>query len=740
MSVFPTLSPADVDALVHARHPEPRSVLGYHEFPRRDEQPLCLVRVLEPDAVRVEVCWEDGATGVPLARLHAAGLFEGRVPYRRPLQPYRLSIRYRNGTVLSKHDAYFFAPQLSDFDLHLFGEGNHHSIYYKLGAHPVVLDGLAGTRFAVWAPNAERVSVVGPFNLWDGRKHAMQVRGSSGIWELFIPGVGPGTAYKYELRTRDGRTILKADPYGFAMQLRPDNCSVVAALDGFEWHDAAWLEARASVNHATRPVNVYELHPGSWRRDYGRTPQFLTWGELADQLIPYLQDLGHTHVELMGVAEHPFDGSWGYQVVGYYAPTARFGSPQDFMGFVDRCHQAGLGVIIDWVPAHFPRDEHGLAGFDGTALYEHADPRLGEHADWGTKVFNYGRHEVRNFLVANALYWLDYYHVDGLRVDAVASMLYLDYSRKHGEWVPNRYGGRENLDAVDFLRQLNVAVGHYHPGVMTFAEESTAFPAVTQPAHLGGLGFHFKWNMGWMNDTLRYAALDPVHRRYHHELVTFSFMYAWSEKFVLPISHDEVVHGKGSLLDKMPGDEWQKRANYRLIRAYMTAHPGKKLLFMGTEFGQWREWQDEHSIDWHLLDDARHRGLMDLNRDLNRLYASVPALHAGDADPSGFGWIDLNNAEQSVFAFQRRDPGNPASPPVICVFNCTPVPRDDYWLGVPEAGAYACIFDSDDARYGGSGHVRQHRLTTDAHPTHGFPFRLRLGLPPLGAVFFRLDR
>ena len=740
MSVFPTLSPADVDALVHARHPEPRSVLGYHEFPRRDEQPLCLVRVLEPDAVRVEVCWEDGATGVPLARLHAAGLFEGRVPYRRPLQPYRLSIRYRNGTVLTKHDAYYFAPQLADFDLHLFGEGNHHSIYYKLGAHPVVLDGLAGTRFAVWAPNAERVSVVGPFNLWDGRRHAMQVRGSSGIWELFIPGVGPGTAYKYELRTRDGRTILKADPYGFAMQLRPDNCSVVAALDGFEWHDAAWLEARASVNHATRPINIYELHPGSWRRDYARTPQFLTWRELADQLIPYLQDLGHTHVELMGVAEHPFDGSWGYQVVGYYAPTARFGSPQDFMAFVDRCHQAGLGVIIDWVPAHFPRDEHGLAGFDGTALYEHADPRLGEHADWGTKVFNYGRHEVRNFLVANALYWLDYYHVDGLRVDAVASMLYLDYSRKHGEWVPNRYGGRENLDAVDFLRQLNVAVGHYHPGVMTFAEESTAFPAVTQPAHLGGLGFHFKWNMGWMNDTLRYAALDPVHRRYHHELVTFSFMYAWSEKFVLPISHDEVVHGKRSLLDKMPGDEWQKRANFRLMRAYMTAHPGKKLLFMGSEFGQWREWQDEHSIDWHLLDDARHRGLMDLNRDLNRLYANEPALHAGDADPAGFAWIDLNNAEQSVFAFQRRDPGNPAAPPVICVFNCTPVPRDDYWLGVPDPGVYARIFDSDDARYGGSGRARQHRLSTDAHPTHGFPFRLRLGLPPLGAVFLRLDR
>jgi 1,4-alpha-glucan branching enzyme len=735
----PKLSRSDILALVEARHPEPRSLLGYHEIERKDEQPLCLVRALEPDAERVEVRWEDGAPPSELLRIHAAGLFEGRVPFRRPLHPYRLRVHYRDGHALDKYDPYYFAPQLSDFDLYLFGEGNHYSIHYKLGAHPVTLDGLDGTRFAVWAPNAERVSVVGPFNLWDGRRHAMQTRGASGIWELFIPGVGPGTEYKYEIRTRGGHSVLKADPYGFAMQLRPGNCSIVASLEGHEWGDGEWMRARAEGNPLTRPINIYELHPGSWRRDYGRSPSFLNWRELADELIPYVLGQGYTHVELMGVAEHPFDGSWGYQVVGYFAPTARFGTPQDFMHFVDRCHQAGIGVIMDWVPAHFPRDEHGLAEFDGTSLYEHADPRLGEHTDWGTKIFNYGRHEVRNFLVANALYWLDQYHVDGLRVDAVASMLYLDYSRQPGQWVPNRYGGRENLDAIDFMRQLNTAVGRYHPGALVFAEESTAFPGVTQPVHLGGLGFHFKWNMGWMNDTLRYAALDPVHRRFHHNLITFSFMYAWSEKFTLPISHDEVVHGKGSLLDKMPGDEWQKRANYRLFRAYMTAHPGKKLLFMGTEFGQWREWRDEHSLDWHLLDDPKHRGLLDLDRDLNRLYRDLPALHAGDADPAGFAWIDLHNADQSVWAFLRRDPATDAAP-VICVFNATPVPRDDYWIGVPEPGNYATILDTDAPAYGGSGYAKAGRFAAEAVPSHGFPFRLRLALPPLAAVFLRPDR
>ncbi len=739
MTTRQKLTTQEIDALVQARHPEPRSLLGYHEISRRNDLPACMVRVLEPDAERVEVLWEDG-TANALKRVHDAGLFEGRVPHRRPLSPYRLRIRYRNGVELEKHDAYYFSPQLSDFDLHLFGEGNHHAIYHKLGAHPSVLDGLAGTLFAVWAPNAERVSVVGPFNLWDGRRHAMQMRGSSGIWELFIPDVGPGTEYKFELRAHGGRTLLKSDPYGFAMQLRPGNCSVVASLDGHEWHDSEWMEARRRANHPTQPINIYELHPGSWRRRHDRNPPFPSWRELADELIPYVSDLGFTHVELMGVAEHPFDGSWGYQVVGYYAPSSRFGSPQDFMHFVNRCHQAGIGVILDWVPAHFPRDDHGLAEFDGTALYEHADPRLGEHSDWGTKIFNYGRHEVRNFLVANALYWLDCYHVDGLRVDAVASMLYLDYSRKPGEWLPNRHGGRENLEAIDFLRHLNVAVGHYHPGAMTIAEESTAFPGVTQPAHLGGLGFHFKWNMGWMNDTLRYMEMDPVHRRFQHQLVTFSFMYAWSEKFMLPVSHDEVVHGKGSLLGKMPGDEWQKRANYRLLRAYMTAHPGKKLLFMGSEFGQLREWRDEDSLDWYLLDDPRHRALLDLNRDLNRMYADLAALHAGDADPAGFAWIDLHNANESVFAFLRRDPARPDIPPIVCVFNATPVPRDDYWIGVPEGGTYCRILDSDAVRYGGAGYSRQEHVGADKHRVNDHPFRLRVSLPPLAAVFFRPDR
>jgi 1,4-alpha-glucan branching enzyme len=736
------MNAADVEALVGARHPAPRSLLGYHEYARDDgEAPLCVVRVLEPDAVEVRVHWEDDpAGGYPLQSLHPAGLFEGRVPHRRPLRPYRLRVRYRNGAEAEKHDAYYFAPQLTDYDFYLFGEGNHYAIHHKLGAHPGEVDGLRGTRFAVWAPNAGRVSVVGPFNLWDGRKHAMQVRGASGIWELFVPDVGPGTLYKYEIRTRAGTTLLKSDPYGYAMELRPGTASIVASLDGYEWHDAAWLEARRHADHTHNPVNVYEVHPGSWRRDYARANQFLNWRELADELIPYVQRQGYTHVELMGVAEHPFDASWGYQVAGYFAPSSRFGTPQDLMHFVDRCHQAGIGVIIDWVPAHFPRDDHGLASFDGSALYEHSDPRLGEHADWGTKIFNYGRHEVRNFLVANALYWLERYHVDGLRVDAVASMLYLDYSRKPGEWVPNRYGGRENLEAIEFLRQLNTAIGREFPGAMTFAEESTAFPGVTQPAHLGGLGFHFKWNMGWMNDTLRYVEQDSVHRRWHHSLVTFSFMYAWSEKFVLPISHDEVVHGKRSLLDKMPGDEWQKRANFRWFRAYMTAHPGKKLLFMGSEFGQWREWRDEHSLDWHLLEQPAHRALLDLDHDLNCIYRDYPQFHASDTDPTGFAWIDLHNADQSVFAFLRRCPQRPGHAPLLCVFNCTPVPRHGYWLGVPEAGTYRRILDTDSPRYGGSGALARDRWHAHGGPCNGYPYHVNLDLPPLAAVFLELER
>jgi 1,4-alpha-glucan branching enzyme len=730
------LTAAEVESIVAVTHREPRSVLGYHELARRAEQPLCLVRVLEPDAREVAVYFADETadSARPLKLLHAGGLYEGRVPYRRPLVPYRLRVRYRDGTELVKHDPYYFAPQLSEYDLHLFGEGTHHRIWAKLGAHPTVLEGLAGTRFAVWAPNAVRISVVGPFNLWDGRRHPMHARGGSGVWELFIPGLGVGTPYKYEIRTASGRLRLKSDPYGFAMELRPGNCSLVAQLAGFEWSDAGWLAARGRADPRRRPISVYEVHLGSWRRVDGREPPFLTWHEAAQQLIPYALDLGYTHLELMGVAEHPFDGSWGYQVAGYYAPTARYGTPHDFRQFVDACHAAGLGVLIDWVPAHFPRDDHGLAEFDGTALYEHADPRQGEQRDWGTKIFNLGRNEVRNFLVANALYWLNEFHVDGLRVDAVASMLYLDYSREPGAWVPNRYGGRENLDAIDFLRHLNWAVQEYAPGAMMIAEESTAFPGVTQPTHLGGLGFTFKWNMGWMNDTLRYMALDPLYRSHEHRLVTFSFMYAWSEHFMLPVSHDEVVHGKRSLLDKMPGDEWQKRANYRLFLSYMAAHPGKKLQFMGSEFGQWHEWRDAASLDWDLLDDARHRGLLDFNRELNRLYTDSPQLYGSDCDPDGFAWIDPHNAAQSVFAFERRATAGDPGAALVCVFNATPVPRDDYWIGVGAAGRYLKLLDSDDVRFGGSGYCRATEFTAVDAGAHGRPQALRLALPPLGAL------
>jgi len=734
-----SLSREEIQSLVEARHGAPRSVLGYHEVAQRQGPPRCTVRVLEPGATQVAVFWEDEQPEAarPLARLHPDGLFEGSLPHRRPIVPYRLRIRYPDGQVRVRHDPYYFAPQLSDYDLYLFGEGNHHRIYLKLGAHPGSLDGLAGTRFAVWAPNAERVSVVGPFNLWDGRRHPLQLRGGSGVWELFVPGIGVGTPYKYEIRTRDGRTLLKSDPYGFAAELRPGNCSLVADLEGYAWGDGEWLSARATGDLLSRPISVYEVHLPSWRRRDDRDQPFMSWHEAADELIPYLRDLGYTHIELMGVAEHPLDASWGYQVLGYYAPSARFGSPHDLMGFVDRCHQAGIGVIIDWVPAHFPRDDHGLASFDGTALYEHSDPRLGEHMDWGTKIFNYGRHEVRNFLVANAMYWLEHYHVDGLRVDAVASMLYLDYSRQPGEWLPNRHGGRENLDAIDFLRQLNGTVRHYYPGVLTIAEESTAFPGVTQPPEHGGLGFSLKWNMGWMNDTLRYFSLDPVYRSHEHNLITFSFMYAWSEHFMLPLSHDEVVHGKGSLLGKMPGDPWQKHANLRLLLAYMTAHPGKKLLFMGGEIGQWHEWRHWESLDWAVANDAQHAGLRRCVGDLNHLYLALAGLHGTDADPDGFRWIDLHNAADSVFGFRRGRPGDPAAPAVVCMFNATPVPRPGYRIGVEQPGEYVCVFDSDAPAYGGSGYSRQGHATAKCIGFNGFPYSLELTLPPLAAVIYR---
>ena len=730
-----TLTAEQIADLVHATCGEPRSLLGYHEFAREQDQPVALVRVLERDAVSVRVFWEDEtvADARPLLQLHDAGLFEGRVAYRRPLLPYRLVIRYRNGSELIKHDPYYFAPQLSDLDLHLFGEGNHHALYRKLGAHPEVPDGVAGVRFAVWAPNAQRVSVVGDFNFWDGRRHVLHPLAGSGIWELFVPGIAAGTLYKFEIRTHDGRVLLKSDPYGLQMQLRPDTASVVATLDDYAWQDARWLQRRSQWQPQHAPINAYEVHPGSWRlkSDGG----FLSWLELAEQLIPYVVEMGYTHIELMGVAEHPFDGSWGYQVTGYYAPTARHGAPEQLRMFIDRCHQAGIGVLMDWVPAHFPKDEHGLREFDGTALYEHADVRQGEHQEWGTKIFNYGRHEVRNFLVANALYWIEQFHIDGLRVDAVASMLYLDYSRNAGEWIPNKYGGRENLDAIEFIKQLNWAIGHYFPGVLTIAEESTAFPGVTQPVHLGGLGFTLKWNMGWMNDTLRYMQLDPVYRRYEHNLITFSMMYAWSERFMLPISHDEVVHGKRSLISKMPGDEWQKRAGVRLMLGYMAAHPGKKLLFMGSEFGQWHEWRAHEQLDWPLLDHVNHRALREWCKTMNFIYREHPELHASDHSWEGFQWMDLSNANDSIFAFMRR--ATPDAEPLLCIFNCTPVPRDNYLFGVPLPGRYRKLLDSDDPAWGGSGYSNQYTVDAESDGWAGFAHRMRIHLPPLAVTFWQ---
>ncbi|HEX7116785.1 MAG TPA: 1,4-alpha-glucan branching protein GlgB [Steroidobacter sp.] len=626
--------------------------------------------------------------------------------------------------------------EITEFDLHLFGEGNHHHIYEKLGAHRSVRDGQEGTRFAVWAPNARRVSVVGDFNHWNSETHVMHPRGNSGVWETFVPGVGEGALYKYAIVTPQGNLVLKSDPYGLRMQLRPESASIVANIDGYVWHDEEWMARRREWNPLTSPISIYEIHPGSWRRSWHRKPAFLTWDELADQLIPYVEDMGYTHIELIGVAEHPFDGSWGYQVLGHYAPTARHGSPQEFMHFVDRMHQAGIGVFMDWVPAHFPKDAHGLAEFDGTCLYEHADPRLGEHTEWGTKIFNYGRHEVRNFLIANALFWLDRYHIDGLRVDAVASMLYLDYARRPGEWLPNRYGGRENLEAIDFLKQLNWTVGHYFPGALTMAEESTSFPGVSRPVHLGGLGFHFKWNMGWMNDTLRYMALDPLHRRHHHNLITFSFVYAFSEHFILPLSHDEVVHGKRSLLDKMPGDEWRKLANYRLLIGYMTAHPGKKLMFMGGEFGQWHEWRDYEDLAWAALQHPHHQQLQAWNRTLNRFYREYPELHASDDSWEGFRWLEPDNAEESVFAFARQRPEGQGGTHLVFAFNCTPVPRDRYMLGVPRAGRYRKLLDSDSPEFGGSGYSRELDVEAVPESWRDLPARMQVTLPPLAMVVF----
>ena len=625
---------------------------------------------------------------------------------------------------------------LTEFDVHLWAEGSHYRAYEKLGAHQTERDGVAGTQFAVWAPDAERVSVLGDFNGWRWDEDPLYPVGSSGIWAGFLPGVGQGALYKYGVASRFlGYGAEKADPYAFASEVRPRTGSVVWDLSGYAWGDADWMASRGRRHGLDAPVAVYEVHLGSWRRAPDDGHRWLTYRELAPLLAEYVADLGYTHVELLPVSEHPFDASWGYQTVGYYAPTSRFGTPQDFMYLVDTLHQKGIGVILDWVPAHFPRDEHGLGYFDGTHLYEHSDPRQREHQDWGTFIFNYGRTEVSNFLISNALFWLDKYHIDGLRVDAVASMLYLDYSRKEGEWIPNRYGGRENLDAIGFLRRFNEVVYGQYPDVMTVAEESTAWPMVSRPTYVGGLGFGYKWDMGWMHDTLQYMSHDPVHRKWHHDRLTFRMLYAWHENYVLPLSHDEVVHGKGALLSKMPGDFWQKFANLRALYGYMYAQPGKKLLFMGGEFGQWDEWNHDASLDWHLLRWEPHQGLQRWVRDLNRLYTSEPALHELEANPAGFEWVDCCDGDGSTISLLRkaRDPNDV----LLFVCNFTPVPRTDYCVGVPHGGRWREVLNSDSTYYFGSGMGNGGGTEAENVGAHGRPHRLRITVPPLGMVAFK---
>jgi 1,4-alpha-glucan branching enzyme len=732
----------DIALLLRAENRDPFRLLGPH-FVEVGEEKRLVARGFFPRATLVSLVIKDHSDAIPATRIRPEGLFEAVLPLfpHLPISPdsYRWRVVEEGQPVREVHDTYAFPPLLSDFDLYLMGEGTHYQKYEKIGAHPVVVGGVAGVQFGVWAPNAMRVSVVGDFNQWDGRTHAMRNRGPSGVWELFVPELAEGAVYKYEIRPMSGgHPLLKSDPYGFRSELRPNTGSIVARLDHHQWNDSGWIEWRSRNDWLSSPISVYEIHLGSWRRVIEENNRWLSYGELADQLIPYLKRMGYTHVELMPVMEHPFDGSWGYQTLGYFAATSRFGTPEDFMAFVDRLHQAGIGVFLDWTPAHFPSDGHGLGEFDGTHLYEHADPRQGRHPDWGTLVFNYGRNEVQNFLISNAVFWIDKYHIDGLRVDAVASMLYLDYSRREGEWIPNEFGGRENLAAIAFIKRLNEVVYARHPGVLTIAEESTSWPMVSRPTYLGGLGFSLKWNMGWMNDTLSYFAVDPIYRKYHHNRMTFSMLYAFTENFVLPLSHDEVVHGKASLINKMPGDLWQQFANLRLFYGYLIAHPGKKLMFMGGEFGQRGEWNPETSIEWHLLEYETHRGLQSLTADLNAIYRNEPSLHEVDFDWHGFEWIDCNDADSSVLSFLRR--AKDQSDFIVVVANFTPVQRETYRVGVPEAGFYREIMNTDAEKYGGTNFGNLGGVHAEAIPWNNHPFSIHLRMPALGVIYFKHER
>ena len=724
-----------VNALVDERHGNPFELLGPHEVEHHGQKATA-VRAFFPGQDKAWLVHPGHSESREMQRIHPAGLFEAICPNTNSLDHnrYRLKVTNNQSELKTMHDPYSFGSLWTEYDLHLFGEGTDLRSYDKLGAQLRTVDGVCGVNFSVWAPNADNVSVVGDFNDWDGRRHPMRRLIPNGIWELFIPGIKPGAAYKYRVKHSHGEDD-KADPFGFAAELPPRTASIVADLERYQWQDDAWLDRRRNTNTLDKPISVYEVHLGSWRTGGDGPHGWIPYRELAHQLVEYCLKMGYTHIELLPISEHPYSGSWGYQTVGYFAPTSRFGTPEDFMYFVDHCHNNGLGVIVDWVPAHFPRDAHGLRQFDGTPLYEHADPRQGEHPDWGTMVFNYGRNEVRNFLLTNALFWVDKYHIDGLRVDAVASMLYLDYSREDGQWIPNVFGGRENLEAISLIKHFNEQVHGHFPGVLTIAEESTAWGGVSHPTFSGGLGFSIKWNMGWMNDTLRYMQNDPIHRRHHHGELTFSLIYAFTENFALPLSHDEVVHGKGSLLDQMPGDVWQKFGNLRLLYSYMWTHPGKKVLFMGSDFGQWNEWNHDTQLQWDLLQWGTHQGIQNLVADLNGLYQREPALHEVDFDSNGFEWIDCNAGDDSVLTYIRRAK-NPDDFVVVCC-NFTPVVRPNYHVGVPRGGWYQEIFNSDSEHYEGSNIGNFPGADASDHGAQGRPHSISVTLPPLATVVFK---
>jgi len=722
-TITDAINQLDLNKITQASHHDPFNILG-NQTPHADE----FIVVYSPDTQTLEIT-DKKLTG---QRLKASDFFIFETASSELPEHYQLTRTDKHGQSFQFYDPYSFSAQLSDFDIHLFAEGKHLHIYRHLGAHPTSIDGIDGILFATWAPNASRVSVIGDFNQWDGRRHPMRCRGGSGIWELFIPGLGDGTLYKFEIKNRhSGISTAKSDPYAQQLELRPSTASVAREESEYAWQDSDWVKQRESYDWLHQPMSIYECHLGSWQRD--NEDGFLNYREIAHRLVDYVKQTGFTHIELLPITEHPLDASWGYQTTGYFAPTRRFGTANDFRYFVDYCHQNNIGVMLDWVPAHFPKDEHGLARYDGSPLYEHEDPRRGEHRDWGTLIYNYGRNEVKNFLLASAIFWLEEFHLDGLRVDAVASMLYLDYSREHGDWIPNQHGGNENIEAIEFFRQLNTETHANFPGTLIMAEESTAWPQVTRPTNIGGLGFSMKWNMGWMHDSLDYLAHDPIHRHYHHDRLTFGLLYLFTENFILPFSHDEVVHGKGSMINKMPGDEWQRFANLRLLYTYMFTYPGKKLLFMGCEFGQGTEWNHDKALDWYVLQYPHHAGVKQLVADLNQLYKQQTALHQFDFDHSGFAWIDCHDTDQSVLSYLRKSD----TESVIIILNFTPVIRANYRIGVPELGEYETILNSDSRFYAGSDVGGTDRIAAENTPWMNQPASIELKLPPLAGLVLK---